>query len=380
MKRRLLGIVLALMLIIAVLPITATPTAQATPSEAALSAAYAAYYDVLMAAMDDIAEAEAYGDDDPGELKYAYLIELDENEIPMLVYNVYYDYPSPVTYLYGFVDGEALLFLTESTAGDPGYAAHFGFYEDTGGQRYIVRYLWELNESEKPSDFYDYFILNNGLLRVKLGLSRNVDMDIFWDTYEVVSNKWFVNGEPVSEQEYIEAPMKYIGTLEKLEVDFLTIDEILTLLQSLQSTAPLLPAVVFANPTKSTVYINDVATVFDAYLIDDENYFKLRDMAFALSGTEKQFNAEFINGEAVLTSNQPYTVVGQEMIPGDGLPKSATLNTTMNFIKDGEKVAVRAYLIGDNNYFRVRDILRLFDIGWDYDGDIYIITSEGYHE
>jgi len=28
----------------------------------------------------------------------------------------------------------------------------------------------------------------------------------------------------------------------------------------------------------------------------------------------------------------------------------------------------------------VRDILRLFDIGWDYDGDIYIITSEGYHE
>jgi len=143
---------------------------------------------------------------------------------------------------------------------------------------------------------------------------------------------------------------------------------------------PQQPPVPTATPTRSTVYINNVPTAFDAYMMNDENYFKLRDMAFVLSGTEKQFNAEFINGEAILTSNRAYTVVGQEMIPGDGLPKPATLNTTMNFFKDGVKVEVRAYLIGDNNYFRVRDILRLFDIGWDYDGDIWVITSQSYTE
>jgi hypothetical protein len=106
-------------------------------------------------------------------------------------------------------------------------------------------------------------------------------------------------------------------------------------------------------------------------------------VAYALNGTEKQFNAEWIDGEAILTSVRPYSPVGQEMIPGDGLPKAATLNTTMNFFLDGVQVDIRAYLIGGNNFFRLRDILRLFDIGWTYDvvtGNIGIITSEPYTE
>ena len=44
-----------------------------------------------------------------------------------------------------------------------------------------------------------------------------------------------------------------------------------------------------ANPTASTVLVDGENVAFDAYNIADNNYFKLRDLAFTLSGTAKQF-------------------------------------------------------------------------------------------
>ena len=49
------------------------------------------------------------------------------------------------------------------------------------------------------------------------------------------------------------------------------------------------PALV-AKPTASTVLVNGKNVAFDAYNIEGSNYFKLRDLAFTLSGTEKQFD------------------------------------------------------------------------------------------
>ena len=40
-------------------------------------------------------------------------------------------------------------------------------------------------------------------------------------------------------------------------------------------------------PTSSIVLVNGEAVSFQAYNIGDNNYFKLRDIAFVLSGTEK---------------------------------------------------------------------------------------------
>lgn len=143
------------------------------------------------------------------------------------------------------------------------------------------------------------------------------------------------------------------------------------------------PVTLTVNPTRSTVYINGDAVGFEAYLINDENYFKLRDLAFALSGTQKQFSTSW-DADAMLgtiTSGQPYVSEGQEMLPGDGQPKSATLNTGFAVLLDGKLTEIRAYLIMDNNFVRIRDILRLFDIGWSFDNvtsDIRIDTSKPY--
>jgi len=137
-----------------------------------------------------------------------------------------------------------------------------------------------------------------------------------------------------------------------------------------------------ATPTASTVLVNGESVAFDAYLIEDNNYFKLRDLAFILNGTEKQFNVGW-DGAAnaiTLTSGQPYTAVGGEM-EGKGSGALTPVPTSAKIIKDGAEISFTAYNIGNNNFFRLRDIGAAFDFGVDWDGarnTIVIDTSKGY--
>src|SRR5690606_13684686 len=50
---------------------------------------------------------------------------------------------------------------------------------------------------------------------------------------------------------------------------------------------------VLAVPTSSTVLVNGEEVAFDAYVINSNNYFKLRDLAHVVSGTEKQFEVSW---------------------------------------------------------------------------------------
>lgn len=83
-----------------------------------------------------------------------------------------------------------------------------------------------------------------------------------------------------------------------------------------------------------------------------------------VSGTEKQFQVEYNAAvKAInLASKTPYTAVGGEMAKGDGIVKNATLNTSKIY-KDGTEVALTAYNINGNNYFKLRDIASTFNIG-----------------
>jgi hypothetical protein len=116
------------------------------------------------------------------------------------------------------------------------------------------------------------------------------------------------------------------------------------------------------------VLINGEQQSFEAYNIDGFNYFKLRDLAFVLSGTEKQFDVGWNSEKRVisLTSGKPYTVADGELAAGDGLAKKAVQNTA-SIYKDGESIELIAYNISGNNYFKLRDLGKTFDfdIGWD---------------
>jgi len=113
-----------------------------------------------------------------------------------------------------------------------------------------------------------------------------------------------------------------------------------------------------ATPTASTVLVNGKNTTFDAYNIDGNNYFKLRDLAYVLNGTEKQFEVgwDSLNNAISLTRGQPYTAVGGEMT-GKGAGNKTPAPTNSKIFLDGKQAQFTAYNIEGNNYFKLRDIV-----------------------
>ncbi|MCI9677440.1 MAG: hypothetical protein HFF77_00510 [Oscillospiraceae bacterium] len=147
-------------------------------------------------------------------------------------------------------------------------------------------------------------------------------------------------------------------------------------------STPAQPSGPSASPTNSKVLVNGKEVAFDAYTIDGSNYFKLRDLAYVLSGTEKQFEVGWDNASKTitLTSGQGYTANGSEMGAKSAGSKAAAVSASKLLI-DGKEVALTAYTIDGNNYFKLRDIGQAFDfgIGWDNASKtITIDTSAGY--
>lgn len=137
-----------------------------------------------------------------------------------------------------------------------------------------------------------------------------------------------------------------------------------------------------AAPTKSAVLVNGKYVSFDAYSINDNNYFKLRDLAQALSGTEKQFEVTWDNEKQAinLISGEAYTPVGGELSAGDGKGKTAQPSTSAIFL-DGQSIQLTAYTINENNYFKLRDIGNAFNLSVTWDGaknTIVVDTTKDY--
>lgn len=143
-------------------------------------------------------------------------------------------------------------------------------------------------------------------------------------------------------------------------------------------------ASISAVPTASKVYINAKDVSFEAYNIDGSNYFKLRDLAYSVNGTDKQFDVSW-DGTANainLLSSKAYTATSGEMSKGDGNAKTAQA-TTSKLLLDGTEIQLTAYNIGGNNYFKLRDIGKAFNFAVDWDGAnnaIQIVTSKSYSE
>lgn len=137
-----------------------------------------------------------------------------------------------------------------------------------------------------------------------------------------------------------------------------------------------------ANYTASKVIVDGVQTEFEAYNINDNNYFKLRDIAMAISGTQKQFGV-YWDGEKnaiSLMSGHPYTPVGGELEKGDGASKDSVMSTSVLY-KDDKTISLGAYNISGNNYFKLRDLGEAFDfdVSWDADNNcIMIDTAKSY--
>ena len=141
-----------------------------------------------------------------------------------------------------------------------------------------------------------------------------------------------------------------------------------------------------AIPTPSTVLVNGKAVAFEAYNIGGYNYFKLRDLAMALSGSEKQFEVTWDGDRNAINLGfrQPYTPVGGELaVPSESSVQQAVPSTSRLLSNGVVPLVLKAYNIGGYNYFKLRDIAALYDFGvtWDAStGNIVIDSTSSYSE
>ena len=134
-----------------------------------------------------------------------------------------------------------------------------------------------------------------------------------------------------------------------------------------------------ATPSNTVILVNGEEIKFDAYLINDNNYFKLRDFAMAINKTKQQFNIDW-NGETKvinLTLNESYIPVGGELEKSNQLSNIPLLSEYIIYCNN-LKYNILGYMINGNNFFKLRDIAFALDIivDWNDEAKTVIIDSE----
>lgn len=139
----------------------------------------------------------------------------------------------------------------------------------------------------------------------------------------------------------------------------------------------IIPSNIFAekalpnNSSKMDIIVEDgnaTNYTFSTYIIEDYNYFKLRNFASYMNDTVKKFDVKY-NGDKnaieIFTKKSygDFTSLPSEKISG---PKEALPSKQKIFI-DGKEVQISGYNIDGNNYFKLRDLAAALDIKVYYD-------------
>lgn len=145
---------------------------------------------------------------------------------------------------------------------------------------------------------------------------------------------------------------------------------------------------IFAKEEKINAEVSRQKILFDgkeidsieAYNIEGNNYFKLRDVAALISGTDINFDVSFneTRRSVEITRNKAYAKQESDLVKNNS-------NANLNVRKanpvcyiDNEKVLYKGYLINNNNFFRLRDLGKTigFYVSYDEGEDAVIIKSE----
>lgn len=143
------------------------------------------------------------------------------------------------------------------------------------------------------------------------------------------------------------------------------------------TTAPYVQAL----PMASQVLVDGMPVEFQAYNIQGNNYFKLRDIGSALNGTEKQIDILWDGADStirILTRHSYTTEGGAQPNPSETTGKNAVLSNATVLV-DGMPAAITAYNIDGLNYFKLRDLGTAigFDVAWDASAGRILIDTAG---
>ncbi len=139
---------------------------------------------------------------------------------------------------------------------------------------------------------------------------------------------------------------------------------------------------VTATPTKSILNINKNTVSLEGYIINDTNYFKLRDLAMVIKDNGKNFAVNWdreTNG-VWLWSGQSYNPVGGELaVSGNTASVKASLTESKVYL-DGKLIYLTAYMIGNANYIKLRDLGAALDVAVTFDETINMISVDSWNE
>jgi hypothetical protein len=154
--------------------------------------------------------------------------------------------------------------------------------------------------------------------------------------------------------------------------------------QSGEAQAAVKPQII-AEPSASKVLVDGKAVQFQAYAIDGNNYFMLRDIAAVLNKSAKQFEVGFDAKlqSITLTTGKAYTPTGEELAASTDSAKQEAQPTASAIYLNDKEIELVAYNIGGNNYFKLRDLGKAinFGVAWDAANNaIKIQTADVYQE
>lgn len=146
---------------------------------------------------------------------------------------------------------------------------------------------------------------------------------------------------------------------------------------------------IVAKYTSSKIVVDDVEVSLEAYNINGNNYFKLRDLAYVFS-PQDAFFCPYYGFEVVWDGklnainitktgdweDSMYTPIGGELAKGDGKDKVAVPCKSSIYL-NGEPISLTAYNINGNNYFKLRDLGTAlnFAVDWDDETKTVIVCS-----
>ncbi len=115
--------------------------------------------------------------------------------------------------------------------------------------------------------------------------------------------------------------------------------------------------------------VNGVSVSCDKYNIDGSNYFKLRDLAQLLNGTEGQFDVGWddISKVVSVTTKHPYTTPnGHDLEIGADLSATAQPSAQTIMIDGAVRTDLTVYNIGGSNFFQLRELGKALGFLVDY--------------
>ena len=124
-------------------------------------------------------------------------------------------------------------------------------------------------------------------------------------------------------------------------------------------------------PSTHKVTLDGKAVEPQGYNIENNNYYKLRDIAYILNGTDSQFNVSWDSdaNRIELTSDTAYQTVGGEMTDSVSTQIKSCMPSSATIVLDGKTISLTGYLVNGNNYYKLRDVGSALGFGVDYDSD-----------